>query len=170
MKTMITVFVAGAMLTSAVSRAAVNDRTAEERFRTKYGRYTPAEEARRNANEETRANDLGCGREDCCHKNTVRAALKQPVAAARINSGAEERFKVKWGRYTSAEEARLAKTAPAERNVPAATSPLTAAHADQVAARFYEKLGRIPEAKTPAPTLIAAGPATCELACCNRDR
>jgi hypothetical protein len=167
MRTMVT-FVAAAAMFACAGIAGATDNTAEERFRLKYGRYTPAEEARQSAVEEARKNALGCGREDCCHKQHAHTTANAAVVSPR--STAEERFRAKWGRTTAAEEARLTDASRTDPMEFASTAAPHAAHVDDVAAKMQEKLGRRPEANGPAPQLLAAAPVKCALACCNRNR
>ena len=114
MKTLLTISFAGLMF---VATGLANDGGAEDRFMAKWGRYTPAEEARLNAAESNLA-----AREE----TTV-------SLAPRNDNGAESRFSMKWGRYTPAEEARLkaavvaaATGAPAGRYTPAEEARLKA--------------------------------------------
>ena len=88
---------------------ATADPAAEERFRMKFGRSTPAEEARQKAaQEEYTKNMRDCAEHGCrmAHEKTVTVA----ATPATADPGAEERFRMKFGRSTPAEEARL-KTA-----------------------------------------------------------
>lgn len=98
MKTLMTTLLAGAM-TVSVMNAGVNDQSAEERYRAKYGRYTPAEEARRaNAEQVKRqATQRRCGDEGCC-RHTPAAYAERVSPGARPYADASERMKAKFGR------------------------------------------------------------------------
>jgi hypothetical protein len=63
MKALLTLCLAGALGASAA-----NDRMAEERYRTKYGRSTPAEEARQREEKAKRTSQKDC----CCCKKEAR--------------------------------------------------------------------------------------------------
>ena len=86
------------------------DPGAEARFQMKFGHNTQAEEARQKADLEVYAknvrqcNEHGCGRNT--DGKTVTAAAP---AVATADPGAEERFRMKSGRNTPAEEQRLAR-------------------------------------------------------------
>jgi hypothetical protein len=96
MKTFFSVMLAGAMLVS-VSWSADSDPSREERFKTKTGRYTPAEEARRQA--VTKCSDREC----CRHKHV---AVPQATAESNWKS---MWFQSKWGRSTRIDELRQLK-------------------------------------------------------------
>ncbi len=79
MKTLTTVLFAGAMLASACF-ATPNDPLAEERFKMKTGRYTPVEEARRQAldkqkteNPQKTETKPDCMEHGCCRGANVAA-------------------------------------------------------------------------------------------------
>jgi hypothetical protein len=178
MKTAI-VFFAGALFTSAAFGAA-SDSSAEQRYRIKYGRNTPAEEARQKAGNR----DTMTG---CCH------SMEGPALTG--GTAAEERFRMKTGRHTSAEEARLSAVmelaaAHLRKCVQLGHCPLPQAHSAAIPApgaapagleeRFRMKYGR----HTPAeearqasrdrvaadrPLMASAAPA-CDHECCNHAR
>jgi hypothetical protein len=103
------VFIAGAMF---LSTAFGSDSGSEERFRMKTGRYTPAEEARREAAKiaakETGAKQgMSCAKHGCCTNHEGQAS----VAKAEVtpgDPGTEERFRMKFGRISPAAESRVA--------------------------------------------------------------
>ena len=97
MKTVIALVVAG-ILTASVGVAGVNDQMAEERYRAKYGRYSPAEERRQHASEEARRNTaIGCAPEGCCRAASQDTAAAQNQTDTRTRSDAAERFIAKMG-------------------------------------------------------------------------
>ena len=114
MKTMILIL-AGALSLSTVYGS---DPFFEERLKMKTGRYSPAEEARREnarlaATQAKAKVGMSCDKHGCCTR-TEQASARP--AATLGDPGAEERFKMKYGRSTPAEEARIAtaKKATAE--------------------------------------------------------
>jgi len=90
MKNFLTILIAGAMLAPAAF-AAGNDNGSEARFRMKYGRPSPQEEART-------ATPAPSG----ARNSTVKI-----LAALPAYQDAEERFKAKHGRFSPQQEARL---------------------------------------------------------------
>ena len=90
---------------AAVGLAASNDAGASERFRMKYGRATPAEEAVLKAN--------------VAH----RALPPVSAVAARNDAGAEDRFFMKLGRHTRFEDARVAARSNAASRASATPAP-----------------------------------------------
>jgi hypothetical protein len=88
-----TILLAGAMLSLTVI-AGANDPFAEERYRMKNGRYTPAEEARLKSRREAAPKSTAA----CC-----RSAFASAIADPASN---EARFRIKNGRNTPAVEAR----------------------------------------------------------------
>ena len=155
MKALMTLLAASAMLASAAQDLS-NDPTVEERFRAKYGRYTPAEEARRKAIAEAKHDTNICDKGCCCHDEADRTA-----AAATENRWANDYVRAKLGR--TADSTSLG-TVVAGRSVD---------HND-TAARLHAKLGIGPEnvaTNTPGPkatTLTATAQPMCDLPCCNR--
>jgi hypothetical protein len=90
MKTAIVLF-AGALFTSAAFGAA-NDSQAEQRYKMKYGRNTPAVEALQN---QTHSGNVFAGQmPGCCRSMTT--------GAAPVGQATEERFRMKYGRNTPA--------------------------------------------------------------------
>ena len=75
---------------------AATDAMAEERYRIKYGRYTPAEEARRATRTEVSQDTAGA----CCRTHPSIAAVMTDAP------GQEARFAAKYGRLTPQAEAR----------------------------------------------------------------
>jgi hypothetical protein len=161
MKTFMTVLFAGAMLASTTF-AAASDPLAEERFKMKTGRYTPAEEARLQVlTKKTEAGGMDC-EHTCCRSARVRSHEQHTNAAP---AWAEQVFNAKLGRNTAAEEARLlvakarGKHGEAASNIKAASD----ARANFVAAWLQAKLGRsIPAAddrlEARRPQVIAENP------------
>ena len=170
MKTFITVIFAGAIVASG-SFAASNDAGAEARFRAKWGRGSPAQEASHTANREA---PLDCAERGCCHRKTG-ATLQS------ADPSADERFRAKWGRSAPVEEARQeADTALAAHCARSeAAGPIAAARNDNGAEeRFQSKFGRsspvkdvrVKAAKTGGathPVLIAS--ADCPYECCKHN-
>ena len=82
----------------------------EERFKMKTGRYSPAEEARREkaglAAKQANAKLVTiCDKHGCCTR-TEQAVAKSATTLG--DPGAEARFRMKYGRSSPAEEARIA--------------------------------------------------------------
>ena len=90
------------MMVASVAFAGTNDPMAEERFRMKYGRYTPAEEARSAARSEVIQDVAGA----CCRK--MHGAATASVAASEA-SGPGGLLAAKVGRLTPQREARKRK-------------------------------------------------------------
>ena len=99
MKTAIVLF-AGVMTASAAF-AGINHEMAEERYRAKYGRNTPAEEARKRSNITDTTKNL---MQDCCWAMHGAAASSSPVLSN--GSAHEAHFRAKYGRSTPREEMR----------------------------------------------------------------
>jgi hypothetical protein len=97
MKTFLNVMLAAAMLVS-VSLSADGDPLREERFKAKTGRYTPAEEARR------QALTARCSDHECCRHKHV--AAQQATAATNWKN---LWFQSKWGRSIRMDELRQLK-------------------------------------------------------------
>lgn len=102
------VFIAGAMF---LSTAFANDHGFEERYKMKMGRYTPAEEARREtariAAKESRASQvMHCAKHGCCTNREEQTAVAK-AEVPRGDPGFEERYRMKTGRFTPAQEARI---------------------------------------------------------------
>jgi hypothetical protein len=93
-----TILLAGIMVGAAVL-AETNDPMAEERYRMKYGRYTPAEEARRAARAGLSQDMTGA----CCRMKHGSPATAVVAADA---SGQQARFLAKYGQLTPLAEAR----------------------------------------------------------------
>jgi hypothetical protein len=136
MKTYIVALFAGAMLTSAVFAAggvsdvakkanemarakhtscrppqeqvrAAGDPWAEERFRIKYGRNTPAEEARQKAVQEVYAKNIRNCEKHGCGQAPDEKAIASAKTEVKGDPGANERFRMKFGR--TLEEMRLGR-------------------------------------------------------------
>jgi len=126
MRTVGTMIVIGA-LTATFTFA---DNSAEERFKAKYGRFTPGAKVARLAE-----NPMQCGM-SCCRHMQNKVAADLPAA-----TDAEARFQLKLGRYTPAEENRqeMAKALAAEPAALVAGAPATISDAEE---RFKAKFGR----------------------------
>ena len=165
----------GAML-SFTAFAWQGDPMAEERYKLKYGRYTPAEEARQKALKEARGkaadeSDVSA----CCRK--MNAALKK----SGRETFADERFRVKYGRSAPATEARAATDAEvAAAHVSkcielgkcsmmrAEAAPKPALKESWTEAWLRAKYGRSTVVKTDEPQVLAsANHAGCEQECCK---
>ena len=104
-------FIAGAMYLSTVF---ADDPGYEERYRMKMGRYTPAEEARREAAriaaKESRAKPvMNCVKHSCCANEEAQATVAKSTLG---DPSAEARFRMKFGRNSPAEERRVAAAKP----------------------------------------------------------
>jgi len=176
MNTLITLVMAGALVATSVV-AGVNDQLTEERYRAKYGRYTPAEESRRKAAEVTRAHTAtACEREACCQRIASKASVNRRVLGVLSNSDADARFRAKWGRGFVDAEAQtldaacnLTATRKAQQSVPNANTP----NYDALG-RLQAKTGRTPAPPTgtmqPAivgPELVARALMGCMHYCCS---
>lgn len=96
MKTMMILLFAGAMSGSAML-ATTNDQWAEERIKAKTGRYSPAEEARREARaRESNGQDQTCRKQSCCRHQHASAQTK------RSTNGSDTLLGSKLGRGTTA--------------------------------------------------------------------
>ncbi len=96
MKTMMILLFAGAMSGSAML-ATTNDQWAEERIKAKTGRYSPAEEARREARaRKPDGQDQTCRKQSCCRHQHASAQTK------RSSNGADTLLASKLGRGTTA--------------------------------------------------------------------
>jgi hypothetical protein len=112
MKTVV-ILLAGAL---SLSTAFGSDPFAEERFKAKYGRYTPAEEARREAlkkaekaaklQKSEHAEAGMCDMPDCC-KSQSKTGAKAEVSTA--DTHAEALFRAKYGRPSPVKEVRIAE-------------------------------------------------------------
>jgi hypothetical protein len=179
MKLLTTVLIAAALTVSA-GLAGVTDQMAEERYRAKYGRYTPAEEKRPQSSLEARKNTpVSCDRDACCHAAPAKAALTGKVVKTTTASDVAERFRAKWGRNPSGMEPSRAAADPA---VSAATEASysaqnTSVYINDAAARFQAKTGRTTQINT-APTqvetrgaeLLAQASFACEHECCTQEK
>ena len=101
-------FVAAAM---TLSTAFGNDPGFEERFKMKTGRYTPTEEARREqariaAKQAKPEPVMRCDKHGCCTRKE-QAGVGKPETSVG-DPWFQERYKMKNGRYTPAEEERIA--------------------------------------------------------------
>ena len=154
MKTAMVVF-AGAMFTS-MAMAAVSDQFSEERYRAKYGRYTPAQESRlkdmQAASAVTATEPAGPA---CCRSWHRQDRL---VVSTSISSGT--RFRAKYGRSLAIDERdRRSVEVPPKTE---ASNPVTTTSNEE--ARFVAKYGRsrsLPDLATGIDS------ASCEHACCQ---
>jgi len=92
---------------SAVARIpqVTADPGAELRYRMKYGRNPPAEEARQKAAQDYSKNTADRAEEGCCSGLRAKpVTVETPMATA--DPGAEMRYRMKYGRNTPAEERR----------------------------------------------------------------
>lgn len=98
MNLLMTVVLAGGLFASA-GLAQTRNQDAEERYRIKYGRNTPAEEARRQRVELSKGSaSEGCG------EGSVTASAKKSKGA---RTDAAQRFQAKLGRPPAAEAAKV---------------------------------------------------------------
>ena len=89
-----------------LSTGFASDPGLEARFKMKTGRNTPAGEAKQKAAAPEKATAVtSCDKHGCCSR-TEHAALKSTPTLG--DPGAEARFRLKYGRPSSAEEARIA--------------------------------------------------------------
>lgn len=185
MKTAMVLFAGVVIATTAL--AAQGDPMAEERYRMKYGRYTPAEEARQKAAKARAADVTEYVGQSCCRH------MKHENSAEKVtpnSASSEAHFKMKYGRATPGAEARakaaeeqvathIRKCAELDRcplvAVKNATSSTNVAVSNSEA-WFRAKYGRSApseerKAATPAKDerlLVAAtNPAPCEMDCCK---
>jgi hypothetical protein len=175
MKTVTALLLAG-ILTASAGVAGINHQMAEERYRAKYGRYSPAEERRQHASEGARRNTaIGCATEGCCRVASQDTAAGQNHTDTRTLSDAAERFIAKWGRKPF--ESKTSRVMDAS-SVTAATAPSYSAndrsvHGGDAAARLQAKTGRtaqLPPDTTQARVrdseLLAQASVTYEHECC----
>lgn len=96
MKTMMTVFAFAAMFGSTV-QATTNDSMAEERFKVKYGRYSPTEERRQKFFSEAKVTMADCEGMSCCrHMPATTMTVTRSLGSA-VSDGAAARLQVKLG-------------------------------------------------------------------------
>ena len=177
MKTLTALLIAG-IVTASAGVAGINDQMAEQRYRAKYGRYSPAEERRQHASEEARRNTaIGCATEGCCRAASQDTAAAQNQTDTRTRSDAAERFIAKWGRNPF--ESKTSRVMDAS-GVTAATAPSYSAndrsiHGGDAAARLQAKTGRTAQpplgttqARVRDTELLAQASVTCEHECCAR--
>jgi hypothetical protein len=107
MKTLM-VFIAGGMF---LSTALASDPGFEERYRMKNGRNTPAEETRQGAARiaaaELRTNHVMSCADGCCNDARQKAVVAKSEVAMG-DPGAEERYRMKFGRNSPARERSVA--------------------------------------------------------------
>ena len=172
MKTATVVF-AGAMFASMVM-AAVSDQSSEERYRAKYGRYTPAQKSRvRDVQAASAATATEPAGPVCCRSWHRHDRL---VVSTSISTG--DRFRAKYGRSLAVEE-RDRRSAEEHLAVhrgkcleigqcslmspkTEASNAVTATSSEE--ARFVAKYGRIRSVPDPATGI---GSAPCEHTCCQ---
>jgi hypothetical protein len=94
----------------AVERTATADPFAEDRFRMKYGRNSPVEDARQKIAAEQYATKMAvCALKHGCCRPSPEKAIRAEVAAPVADPGGEMRYRMKTGRNSPAEERRLAE-------------------------------------------------------------
>lgn len=147
MKTMMTLLFVGAMSTSALL-ATTNGQWAEERMKAKMGRYSPAEEARREAiTRMSSAHDEACNMQSCCRHQHASAQANQTGASSKA---AGTLLASKWGRTTPATES------------PAGEQTLAASNASSSNAWWRSKWGRsMPRTNMGAEPTALVERATC---------
>jgi hypothetical protein len=92
MKRLLAVLFAGAMLSSAAF-AADSDPFREERYKAKFGRYTPAEEARRAALVPKKlVGAEKCTSQDCCSGHAITTKTAVSDSAAFTEAWAQAKF------------------------------------------------------------------------------
>lgn len=175
------VFFAGALLAVAAFGQS-GDPFAEERFRQKTGRYTPAEEARQNALRSTKVKNAATEAPSCCRY--IKGSLGNESVDPASN---EARFRIRYGRSTPAAEARekagVQEAALLVRKC-VELGKCTLMRADRVetntvratagdpgrAARFQAKIGRdLPgEEANVRPLLASRTPVACKHECCMK--
>ena len=118
MKTYLTVFFAGAMLASTAF-AVDDDPFREERLKAKTGRYSQAEEARRQMlTVKAKARTEECADKKCCRSKHGRPEQQAKAIAASIETESffDKWSRAKWGRNIRRDgrpEAQLAQARPA---------------------------------------------------------
>ena len=118
MKTMMTLLFVGATSTSALL-ATTNGQWAEERMKAKMGRYSPAEEARREAiARKSSAQDEACNMQSCCRHQHAPAQANQTSAFAKT---AGTLLASKWGRRAAVAESPAGEQTLAASNASAAS-------------------------------------------------
>ena len=168
MNTLLTLLLAGALAASGTS--GVNDPMAEERYRAKYGRYTPAEEARRQAAELAKRNTAPCcGHEGCCVRARKEMTVRTQVVYRGIGPQFAERFKAKYGR-SPVDEATHAFGATTQIDAKTRRTGIE----DESATRLQIKTGRsvkiaAVDTRTGARkgALVASALKHCEQECCS---
>jgi hypothetical protein len=100
------VFLAGAMF---VSTTFAGDPGFAARFKMKTGRDLPTTEAKRNASPAKDKAVMSCDKHGCCSRTGETLANSTPSLG---DPGAEARFRMKFGRPSPAEEARIAAAQP----------------------------------------------------------
>jgi hypothetical protein len=147
MKTIAVLF-AGAMLTSAVL-SAMNDPGAQERFRMKYGRYAPAEEAR-----------------PAGHCSQMHHEMKVDTAPAVSRNDAQNRFLAKFGRLPEVDRSAPPVGLAADRPARMAIARYDSGNDE----RFRMKYGRsipVQDLRPAEPLLVASAAMTCDHECCR---
>ena len=181
------VFLTGVVFAVAAF-AASNDQFAEERYRMKYGRYTPAEEARRKAVAAEKNDAVEYVGQACCRH------MPHDTALAMKPSANDAWFRAKFGRNTPAYEAgkkavevqvaaHVAKCAelgrcPLTAVSKAADTTTVARNLTETGARLEMKYGRTlgaeehrkatPAAPEERPLLAVTEHSPCTEACCKQ--
>lgn len=153
MKTMMILLFAGAMSSSAML-ASTNDQWAEERMKAKTGRYSPAEEARREARaRESEDQDHTCKKQSCCRHQHASAKNK------RSSNSADTLLASKLGRGT-----------PAVSESSAHEKALAASNASSYSEAWWRsKFGRsMPRRNVETQTAALAVSERSEDTCCER--
>lgn len=153
MKTMMILLFAGAMSSSAML-ASTNDQWAEERMKAKTGRYSPAEEARREARaRESEDQDQTCKKQSCCRHQHASAKNK------RSSNSADTLLASKLGRGT-----------PAVSESSAHEKALAASNASSYSEAWWRsKFGRsMPRRNVETQTAALAVSERSEDTCCER--
>ena len=156
MKTMMILLFAGAMSSSAML-ASTNDQWAEERMKAKTGRYSPAEEARREARaRESEDQDHTCKKQSCCRHQHASAQANQTSASSK---GAGTLLASKLGRGT-----------PAVSESSAHEKALAASNASSYSEAWWRsKFGRsMPRRNVETQTAALAVSERSEDTCCER--
>ena len=174
------VLLTGAML-SLTAFGGSTDTSAEERYRMKYGRYTPAEEARQKTQREAQAKIAAAVEVATCCRY-MNASLQNAGVA---DTFVESHFRIKYGRSTPAAEAReraaaeetathvrrceeLGKCTLMRADARAAASSALAVGESWREAWFRAKYGRSLPVKTEEPKLFASADRMgCEHECCK---
>ena len=153
MKTMMILLFAGAMSGSAML-ATTNDQWAEERMKAKTGRYSPAEEARREALvRKSDSQDQTCKKQSCCRHQHASAQTKRSTNSADTLLGS-----------------KLGRGTPAVSESSAHEKALAASNASSYSEAWWRsKFGRsMPRRNAETQTAALAVSERSEDSCCER--